>query len=522
MLRNTAVSGTDVNGRFARPPWTKSSGPWRRIDAQLPEDHLARQIDQAVELLDLTPLFASYLGVGKEAVRPDLLLKVVLYEKQSKRPSPSQWARDVKENQPVRWLAFGIEPSRTLLYQFRDRIGPYLDFWNQQVLPFARDRRLTEAKRASLDGSSLAANASRKLLANEERCQKRIEQLDEVISAHAQGTSFEKPPYWMAKTSRGRFEQRERYQHVRECLRQRHEENARRRTENRKPSEKILVSWSDPESVFGMDKFKVNRPLYNVQLLRDLDSPLILAYDVLARNTDFGTIPLLTELAVDFVGCMPETLLTDSGYVSIRELEFCESRQITLYAPYKENDHSAVRKRKNKRQTQIPKSEFTWLEDVQTYRCPEGHLLRYTRRIAAPRFDDEVVTLFFVCPVEHCNVCARAKECTSSRKTGRQIRRMENEELLDQLIQRMNTEEAKTLYKLRCRTVELNFADMKEHRDMRRFSCRGLRRVRNDVAATVLVHNLLHVRQATAEPTIAPRSSQGSDRDENAPLTPAA
>ena len=57
MARNTAVSGTYVSGRFARPPWTMNSGPWRQIDARLPEDHLARQIDQAVELLDLTPLF---------------------------------------------------------------------------------------------------------------------------------------------------------------------------------------------------------------------------------------------------------------------------------------------------------------------------------------------------------------------------------------------------------------------------------------------------------------------------------
>jgi transposase len=268
-----------------------------------------------------------------------------------------------------------------------------------------------------------------------------------------------------------------------------------------------------------MDKFKVYRPLYNVQILRDLDSPLILAYDVLARNTDFGTIPQLMELAVDFVGCMPETLLTDSGYVSIRDLEFCESDHITLYAPYKENDHSTVRKKKNK---QIPKSEFTWLEDAQTYRCPEGHLLRYTRRIATPRFDHEVITLLFVCPVEHCTACNRAKECTTSRKTGRQIRRMEKEELLEELIQRMKTEEAKTLYKLRCRTVELNFADMKEHRGMRRFSCRGLGRVRNDVAATVLSHNLLHVYQATAEPTTGPCSTRGSDRHENAPLARAA
>lgn len=520
MVCNATVSGNNFRARFARPPWTMKSTPWRRIDAQLPEDHLARQIDQAVEWLDLTLLFASYLGVGKEAIRPDLLLKLVLYEKQSKRPSPSQWARDVKENDPLQWLVFGIKPSRTLLYTFRDRIGPYLDFWNQQVLQFARDRGITKAKRASLDGSSVAANASRKLLANEERCQKRIEQLQGAMAADTQGGSSDEAPYWMAKTSRGRFQQLRRYQHVRRCLRQRHDENSRRARQNRKPPEKILVSWSDPESVFGMDKFKVHRPLYNVQLLRDLDSPLILAYDVLALNTDFGTIPRLTELAVDFVGCMPETLLTDSGYVCIRDLEFCESHGITLYAPYKENDQSPARKAKKRRNqhTQIPKSEFTWLEDAQTYRCPEGHLLRYSCRVAAPRSGHEVVTLFFVCPAEHCAACKRAKECTSSRKTGRQVSRMEKEELLDELIQRMNTDEAKALYKLRCRTVELNFADMKEHRGMRRFSCRGLRRVRNDVAATVLVHNLITVLQATAEPTVAPSPAKNGDCYKNAPL----
>ena len=139
MVRNVAVSGTEGRGHFARPPWTKNSSEWRRIDARLGDGHLARHVNQAVELLDLTPLFDSYLGVGKEAVRPDLLLKLVLYEVQRKRPSPSQWALDVKENEPLRWLVFGIEPSRTVLYRFRDRLEPHLDMWNRQVLHVASD-----------------------------------------------------------------------------------------------------------------------------------------------------------------------------------------------------------------------------------------------------------------------------------------------------------------------------------------------------------------------------------------------
>lgn len=515
MVRNTAVCGNDVGGRFACPPWTKNSTRWRQIDAELSEDHLARQIDQAVELLDLTPLFASYLGVGKQAVRPDLLLKLVLYEKQSKRPSPSQWVRDVQENDPLQWLVFGIKPSRTLLYTFRDRMGPYLDYWNQQLVRLARDRQLVKATRASLDSSSVAANASRKLLANEERCQKRVQQLQEAMAADHQGASPDNLPYWMAKTPRGRFEQFRRYQHVRCCLKYRHNENSRRAPQHRRRPEKILVSWSDPESVFGLDKLKVYRPLYNVELVRDLDSPFILGYDVLAQTNESGVLPRLVDQVDATVGRTLEKLLTDSGYGSVRDLEFCKNRDILLYAANTEDDHSVVRKKKkgSNQHTKIPKSEFTWLEDAQTYQCPEGHPLRCVGREVSKRFDYEVTNLIFNCPAKQCMACTRAPQCTSNPKKGRRVKRMEKQELLDELAERMKTDEAKALYKLRSQTVELNFADMKQHRGIRTFTCRGLCRVRNNVAATVLVHNLLLVHRATAT-TAAPNAN----RDQNVPL----
>ena len=44
------------------------------------------------------------------------------------------------------------------------------------------ERELTKATRASLDSSSIAAHASRKLLANAERCEKRMQLLDEAIA----------------------------------------------------------------------------------------------------------------------------------------------------------------------------------------------------------------------------------------------------------------------------------------------------------------------------------------------------
>ena len=71
--------------------------------------------------------------------------------------------------------------------------------------------------------------------------------------------------------------------------------------------------------------------------------------------------------------------------------------------------------------------------------------------------------------------------------------RLENEELLDQLRDRMQTPEAKTLYKLRSQTVESAYADLKEHRGLRRFRSRGLSRAQTQVGLAVLVHNQLTV-----------------------------
>src|SRR5438874_12967448 len=74
--------------RFAPPPWDRHSPAWQRLDQKLPPDHRARQVDRAVDQLDLRPLYASYGGTGSLAWRPDLLLKVVLFEYQRGHRSP--------------------------------------------------------------------------------------------------------------------------------------------------------------------------------------------------------------------------------------------------------------------------------------------------------------------------------------------------------------------------------------------------------------------------------------------------
>ena len=104
----TTVSPTPLRDypklhRFAMPPWDRHSPEWLAINDDLPADHLARQIDAAVDQFDLTALFASYAGVGSQAHRPDLMLKIVLYQMRTGRHSPAQWAKDTPDRRSLLW-----------------------------------------------------------------------------------------------------------------------------------------------------------------------------------------------------------------------------------------------------------------------------------------------------------------------------------------------------------------------------------------------------------------------------------
>ncbi len=49
---------------------------------------------------------------------------------------------------------------------------------------------------------------------------------------------------------------------------------------------------------------------------------------------------------------------------------------------------------------------------------------------------------------------------------GRSVSRLEHEDLVDELRARMETPEAKELYRLRRQTIELRYADLKQHRQL--------------------------------------------------------
>ena len=493
---------------FAAPTWDTQDARWLALDRRLAADHLARRVDRFVDQLDLTGLLNSYAGRGSQAYHPDLLLKVVLYETQLGHARPADWARHARENEPVRWLLRGCEPSRARWYAFRDRLHDHLDGWIHQVLRQAVQDGLTTGTQAALDGTGIAANASRHRLLNHETVQRRLAELDAACAADAQGQTPAGVPAWMARTPPGRRRQRQRYGRVGERLAQRRLRNRQKRAGKRTADDKVVISAADPEAALGRDKYAVYRPLYNVQYAYALDAPLILAYEVFAQPNDAGTLaPMLGRVEV-LVGHGLQVVLADAGYVSGSHLAAAAEAAVTLYGPWQANDASAA-KRQRQPPKQLPKEAFVWQPDRGCYECPRRHPLELVGQHRQKRSGTEAVTLYqYRCAAEHCQACPLREQCTPNPSAGRTISRSEHESLIEALKARMATDEGKRLYKQRRQTVELGFADLKEHRQVRRLSGRGQRRARIQIALSVLAHNALQVLNARARKHQAQTSAE--------------
>jgi transposase len=534
----------------AQPVLAPDDPEFLKLDVAVPAGHKARLIDQLVDQLDLASLIVSYAGRGLPPYPPELMLKMVLYEIHEGRTRPTQWAKDLAENIPLKWLVRGIRPSLSRLYVFLKRLAPHLDGWMHQVLELATERGWDLGKTVSLDGTFVEANASRHHVLNNKRLERRIEQLEAAVDAdghtvtgtpsqvaarlasesHALGTEpsppattapaepqpgplkaeprpYDRPstdtecaahdadkaslPKWMGTTTKGRQRQLKGYREAKRQMDRLQKQNARRPKDKRKKGERIVVSATDPESAYGKDKKGTYRPLYNAQVVRDVNSPFILAADAFAQPSDSGTLPTMLEQTREAIGRKPENVLTDSGYVTPADMEHCQRQGVNLVGPYQQNDFTAA-KANAKQPKQIPKDAFSWDPVESCFRCPEGHSLPFVCRTTKQRTSGETIPIeLYRCDPAQCMACPRQQACTTVPHHGRTVRRHPQEDLIRQHRQRMAQPESKALYRHRGATIELVFADLKTHRNLGRLTGRGLPRAKTEVKLMALAYNLV-------------------------------
>lgn len=386
----------------------------------------------------------------------------------------------------------GLKPSRSVLYEFRDRAANFVDQLHQQIVRLAQAEKKVEGRQTVQDGTIVRACASRHFLHHSETMQRRMKELNEAVRKDSAGITAHPSCRWIARTADGRARQALRYQKACQELQKRLELNAKRQAGRRLPIKHVVISVSDPEAALGRDKEKVFGPCYSIQCVTDAQSLLIVAFDVIARTSDAGTLAPMLDRTREILGRFPDQHIADAAYVTTLDLKDSNIREVQLVGPFQENDLTERKRRQKPHRKKLGKEAFRWLPKKQTYRCPQGHELKLHQRGRVERSDGRTLMQSrFRCPPVHCQSCPLAAGCCTTPRNGRIIKRLDGEELLEKHQRYMKTPDAKKLLRKRGSVIERTFADLKAHRGLRCLHGRGLSRATAEIGLVIIAHNIL-------------------------------
>lgn len=320
----------DQHQQFLLPP---SLSDW------LPEDHLARFVDDLVSRLDLSAITARYEAEerGYPPYHPLMMTKVLLYGYAVGVYSGRKLAKALETDVAFRYLAAQNLPGHRTIIRFRRDHRIALGKLFSQVLEACRAAGLVKLGTVSVDGTKIKANASKHKAMSHKRM---LERKDEYTKAIQE---------WFERSDREDDEDDRRFgadhrgdelpEHLRtkqkrlekidEALKALQREAQDQAAEDGKdPAEakvadKAQKNFTDPDSKIlkTSDGFVYG---YNAMIAVDCASQIIVAHDIFPDGSDQLHLSDMLERVEAETGQVPCRALADAGFYSedgVRRIE---------------------------------------------------------------------------------------------------------------------------------------------------------------------------------------------------------
>ena len=144
----------------------------------LPTDHIVHFILDAVEQLPLHHFHVNTRGTGSAQYPPAMMLTLLIYSYATGRFGSRTIEAATHSDVAVRYICANRHPDHDSICTFRTANEPAFVAAFTQVLHLAHQLRLTQLGSVSVDGSKLAANASKHAAVSYERAGAMIAQLE--------------------------------------------------------------------------------------------------------------------------------------------------------------------------------------------------------------------------------------------------------------------------------------------------------------------------------------------------------
>jgi hypothetical protein len=424
-----------------------------------------------------------------------LLISVWIYAYSDGVGSAREVERRCEYHPAYQWLTGCEVVNHHSLSDFRVKHQAALDELFAQVLGVLSSDGLITLERVMHDGTKVKALASGKSFRREARLRQHLEQARERVrqmgDAQQEEVSARQAKAWERAA-------RERLERLEQALEEMQKVQAAE--PGRKPREQRRVSETDPEARIMKQSDGGYAPSHNVQISTDAAHNVIVGVSVTQSDNDEGKLPGALEEVERNLGQLPQQLVTDAGFTTRETILEMAERQVDFIGGTVE-----AGKRSRPRPGVDPAfraAAFTYQAERDLYTCPAGKELgrRGTRRVRVG-----VLHHVYQAKAADCRACVFRQKCCAG-AAARRIFRSENVPVVAAFVEKMQTEAAKAICRMRGAVAEFPHAWLKAKIGLRQFRVRGLKKVRCEVVWACLAYNLQQwvrlcwrVRQAAAQ-----------------------
>jgi transposase len=422
------------------------------LEDLLPKDHPARMIREFVDAQDLQALGFEVRDSdnGRPNYSANLLLKIWLYGYVSKIRSNRGLERACLESMGMLWLSGMQSPDHTTLFRFwRDNQKAIRKLF-KQLLQVAASLDLVGMVLHAVDGTKILSAASPYKAWHRTSLEKTMKELDRAIDEIMKETEQSSEAAGECRLPEGLKERQELRAKIEEQLKQLNEKDR----DHLQPGD---------EGARMMKCRRGTKFAYNAQAMVDQDSKLIVAADVVTDESDNHQLVPMLDQAEQNLGRVAEQTVADAGYQSTTEWAKAEGKSYPILVNLNEPNDSPYHA-----------SRFTYEAENDRCICPRGEALHFEGTKKRDKAQPYEVRVYRCGNYENCPV---RWQCSKS-ASGRTVQIHPNHDVLLRQREKLKDERMRAFLKQRGVIIEPLFGWIKEAMGFRRWTVRGLEKVR--------------------------------------------
>lgn len=459
------------------------------IEQLVAEDHEVRAIWEFVGCLDLSRYYEDIEvregEAGRPAMDPWLMISLWIYAYSKGVSSAREVCRLCETDAAYQWLSGMEGVNYHTLSDFRVEHKGALDELFTEVLGLLSAEGLITLERVMHDGTKIKACASADTFRREERIRAHLEKAREQVKQMGDPREAEEVGPRVAKArQRAAREKQERLEMALQEL-----EKVWEGKSGTKAKGQARVSMTDPEARVMKQPDGGYAPSYNVQISTDAKEKVIVGVGVSQCGSDYGELVKAAEKVEQNMGKPSDQIVVDGGFISRDNILAMEERGIDLIGSMGEHGAAQAMGQMDRRgiDPAFRPESFRYDALRDTYTCPAGKVLRKEGKEERP---GRTNYKYRACGAD-CQACSfQQKCCPQNGSKGRCIVRGVNAPGVAAFMAKMETEEAKAIYRQRGAVAEFPNAWMKDKMRLRQFRLRGLMKVGMEILWACLAYNI--------------------------------